>query len=108
MHFVAPLRFLKQFNCNPHTSYFPINKLSIQLSQQSQLAEGFFHQLNDVKEDLPQQLHQLLEMANLEENSRSESLASMIEDLNPSAILGHAQQLGLNWFSELTSTEKHE
>ena len=76
-----------------------------QISQQSQLAESFFDQLGESQEGLPQQLHQLLSLTNLEQNSRAENLTSIIEDLNPTAILGHAQQLGLNWFSQLTSTE---
>ncbi len=76
-----------------------------QSTQQSPLAESFFQQINERKEMLPEQLQQLMTNAGLQENNRTKELVSLVKNLNPDKILGHAQQLGLNWFSSIASSK---
>lgn len=83
----------------------PDEKTIDHLSQQSLLAESFFQSIDDIKEELPQQLGELFANANLQQNNRTEQLAATLEDINPSRVLGQAQQMGLNWFSSMISDD---
>lgn len=79
-----------------------------QLTQQSPLAESFFQKIDERKEALPEQLQQLMASAGLQENNRTKELVSLIKNLNPDKIRGHAQQLGLDWFSSIVSSKSLE